>query len=59
MENLSLPTFIAQLKALEPARGLAPVAAYLASYRPRFEDLEPYVRYDPQRYSRQRIFRDD
>ncbi len=59
MENLSLSTFVAQLKALEPASGLDSVAGYLAGHRPRFEDLEPYVRYDPQRYSRQRVFRDD
>lgn len=65
MENLSLSTFVAQLKALgparglEPSRGLDPVAAYLADHRPRFEDLEPRVRFDPVRYSRQRLFRDD
>lgn len=59
MEDLSLSSFIARLKALEPARGLEPVATYLASHRPRFEDLEPHVRFDPARYSRQRLYRDD
>jgi cysteine dioxygenase len=60
MERLSLSQFIAQLKALEPAQGeLAAVAAYLAGHRPRIEDLELHVRFEPGRYSRQRVYRDD
>ncbi len=58
MENVSLPTFVAQLKALEPARGQALVSAYLAGHRPRRADLAPHVRFDPQRYARQRLYRD-
>lgn len=59
MEYVNLPTFVAQLKALEPARGQARVSAYLTGHRPRREDLARHVRFDPQRYSRQRLYRDD
>lgn len=58
MENLSLSTFIERLKALKPTDGLGPVASFLAGYQPRVEDLQPHVRFDPQRYARQRLYRD-
>jgi cysteine dioxygenase len=57
---LSLPAFLDRLQdAIGGTTRADVVEELLASWRPRLESLRPFVRYDPLRYARQRLFRCD
>jgi cysteine dioxygenase len=56
----ALADFILRLKeAGEPQSNPARVEELLASWRPSLESLRPWIAFDPVRYSRQRLYRDE
>ncbi len=59
MQTLSLDAFTRQLQQLQPRHGGQKVLDFLSSTRPAFEQLAPYVAFDPGRYVRRRLYRDE
>jgi len=58
--SLALADFVSRIKETgdlksNPAR----VEELLASWRPRLDSLRPWIAFDPVRYSRQRLYRDE
>jgi cysteine dioxygenase len=57
---LALPDFISRLKeAGDPQTNPARVEELLASWRPSLDSLRPWIVFDPVRYARQRLYRDE
>jgi hypothetical protein len=57
---LPLPEFVSRLReACEPSPRPELVEELLAAWRPSLDSLTPFVAFDPLRYARRRVFRND